>query len=67
MACEYCKDGEYIIADHGIDLGIQELINGHWYIYATVTIDLAGESKVFYTNVHVTYCPMCGEKLGGDA
>lgn len=64
MACEYCNGDYYIIDDGGVDLRIDDLGDGHHYLIANVTIRLAGDSMIAYTNERINFCPMCGRNLG---
>lgn len=67
MACEYCKGDEYIIDDHGIKTYIEDIGDGCRCLTMSVTISLASQGTSFFTRTRIDNCPMCGEKLGGDA
>lgn len=57
MACEYCKNGVPIWADEGYGEDPSVYIeNG----------SLVLEHQQVLDYMPIDFCPMCGEKLGGD-
>ena len=62
MACQYCDEGMPFILKSYVELSITNENNMKLSRFSPFDGRFLGED-----HVRVKYCPMCGEKLGGDA
>lgn len=62
MACEYCDGDKPIVANNA--MGVRATINDY---HEEIYINFYTDQGWVCVSTPIDFCPMCGEKLGGDA